>query len=93
LLLQSKKRHSQVRQLIVLFSRTASRLAGRSIQNLPHLHMSPPAAISRRYLPSIELAGDRIAACVTGRLDVPNDRAATPIRRTAAAMMIFIFSS
>jgi hypothetical protein len=44
------------------------------IQNLPHLHMPPLPTVSGSDLPSVELPGDGVEACMTSRLDVPNDR-------------------
>jgi hypothetical protein len=52
----------------------ASRTGRRPTQNLPHLHMPPAATVSCSDLPRVELSSDAVETCVTGRLDVPNDR-------------------
>jgi hypothetical protein len=45
-----------------------------ALQNLPHLHMPPLAAVGSGDFPSVELPGDCVETCVARRLDVPTDR-------------------
>jgi hypothetical protein len=42
-------------------------------QNLPHLHMPPPATICGSNISSVELSGNGVEACMAGRLEVSND--------------------
>jgi hypothetical protein len=52
----------------------ASLIRRRSIQYVPHLHMSPLPTVRGSDLSSVELPGDGVEACKAGRLDVSNDR-------------------
>jgi hypothetical protein len=51
-----------------------ARTGCRPIQNLPDLHMPPPASICRGDLPRVELPGDGVEARVTRGLNLSNDQ-------------------
>ena len=47
---------------------------GSPTQNLPDLHKPPLATVSGGDLPSVELTGNGVEACIACRLDFANDR-------------------